>query len=244
MRLQSVAFGATLIFLANFAAPACIAADPAAVTSGALLGQLVVYTPPGDVGTPNRTAGGGTRGAHKKISVNVIAPSHPAITISSQPTLYWYISDAWPHDVVVTLVDDDANAIVSERLVDSPTRAGFQPLSLSGLDAHLQPGKTYHWSVALVGGPSDALGNSFAGASIKLRPVAAASHTDGNASDATQKAQSFAQNGIWYDTVDILSRAIAHSPTDKRLRIARSGLLRQIGLDDAATHDAAIAARE
>jgi Flp pilus assembly protein TadD len=49
-------------------------------------------------------------------------------------------------------------------------------------------------------------------------------------------ARIYAEEGVWYDAIDALSRAIEKSPNDAALREQRAALLEQVGLQAAANY--------
>ena len=61
---------------------------------------------------------------------------------------------------------------------------------------------------------------------------------------AAQRPFVLAEGGIWYDAVDVLSRRIAAAPGDAGLRGQRAALLEQVGLEEVAHAERAIAAGE
>ena len=47
----------------------------------------------------------------------------------------------------------------------------------------------------------------------------------------------YAENGVWYDSLDELSQSIQKKPADKKLRKVRASLLKQGGLKSVAAFD-------
>ena len=54
--------------------------------------------------------------------------------------------------------------------------------------------------------------------------------------DKQTLANVYAEEGVWYDTIDALSRSIDKSPGDSALQEQRSALLEQVGLQAAADY--------
>src|SRR5262245_58427668 len=64
-----------------------------------------VYQPPLR-GAPGGRVGGGTRGSGREVFVlTVLAPDHSALTVSEQPSLFWYVSSLTSLPIEVTLMD-------------------------------------------------------------------------------------------------------------------------------------------
>ncbi len=49
--------------------------------------------------------------------------------------------------------------------------------------------------------------------------------------------QAYAEAGIWYDAIDVLSAQIGDQPSDSGLREQRAALLDQVGLPGAAQYE-------
>ena len=69
-----------------------------------------------------------------------------------------------------------------------------------------------------------------------MKPDAALKRSTAGANELAL-ARVYANDGIWYDAIDSLSRAIQQNPGDASLRADRSSLLEQVGLKDAADYD-------
>jgi hypothetical protein len=54
---------------------------------------------------------------------------------------------------------------------------------------------------------------------------------------AGERPAVFAENGIWYEALDTLSRMIADQPTRRDLKLLRALLLDQVNLPEAAEFD-------
>src|SRR5262249_61528452 len=77
-------------------------AQPPTATATAV---VPTYKPPLR-GAPAGRIGGGTRGSGREVFVlTVLAPDHNALTVSEQPSLFWFISSATALPIEVTLMD-------------------------------------------------------------------------------------------------------------------------------------------
>jgi len=185
------------------------------------------YSPPKDVGKPNRRAGAGTRSANQKlVNLDVLAPEHTGLGTEPQPTLYWSISEPTAKGVNFLLIalHDPINPLLETRL--SATQSGIQSINLTEHDIALEPGIIYEWSVSLSGSASN-----YASGTIKY--IAPPAKLQESLEDATERdvPNIYASNGIWYNAID------DSKPTDTSLREDRITLLQQVDLKRVATFD-------
>jgi hypothetical protein len=158
-----------------------------------------------------------------------LAPDHPGRTTEAQPALYWFMSRPSGRDIEVTVIEASAVKPLLEKKLPAPSQAGVQRIDLAEHGVTLETGKTYQWFVSLVLDPQARSRDIVAGGVIER--VAAPPGLD--AADRS-RAQALAQHGLWYDALNAISRQIADSPGDDRLRKHRAALLDQIGLTEVA----------
>src|SRR5262245_26699165 len=90
-----------------------------------------VYKPPMR-GAPGGRIGGGTRGSGREVFVlTVLAPDHSALTVSEQPSLFWFISSATALPIEVTLMDPRATKPVLEARLAAPVEPGVHRIRLA-----------------------------------------------------------------------------------------------------------------
>jgi len=198
----------------------------------------VLYKPP-EIGRPERTVGGGTRGTSDRIPVVfAIAPDHSGRTTSTHPSLFWYIDRATDASVRIefTLVDPAAAEPLVEEPLAPPTSAGLQRIRTGDYGVQLEPGKEYEWSVALIVDPTnrsrDVVARGWIG---RIDDAGAAARLHDQPEDAVRLAAAYAEEGIFYDAFVALSDQIDREPTNVRLRNHRADLLRQVGLEAVAS---------
>jgi hypothetical protein len=158
------------------------------------------------------------------LTVSVLAPNETGFTTRDDPTVYWYVSEPLTTPVELTLTSTeplkDAVPTALELTLQPPIARGVHALRLSDHGVTLKPGVEYQWFVAVVTNPAQRSSDVVSGGGIKRIAAGEA-----------------AQDGIWYDTIDQLSRAISANPADARLRQQRAALLEQVGLREAAAFD-------
>jgi hypothetical protein len=222
----------------------CGVALIAALTTGAEpalaeKGKGFAYTPPLR-GAPSSAVrvGGGTRGNEQRtFALSVLTPDHVGLTMREQPSLYWFISEPLKTPAELTLIEAEGFDTLLQIRLDPPVEAGVHELRLSEHGVRLKPDVTYQWFVAMV--VNENFRSSDVVAAGEIRRVAAAPGVAGGG-DAIASADAVAaaaQAGLWYDTIDGISRMIAAQPGDAELREQRASLLEQVGLAQVAAFE-------
>jgi len=212
-------------------APAPVSARPPAAAAG------VVYKPPAR-GRPARTVGGATRGTSDKMPVLfVVTPDHVGLTTSAQPSLFWYIDQVPDASIRIefTLLDEESIAPLVEKFLVTPKRAGVHRIRLADYGAQLVTHTEYEWSVALVLDSNDRSKDIVATGWID-RVEPSEQLVSRLATEGRERAVVvYASEGLWYDAFSTLSDQIDRNPADEQPRQQRAALLRQVGLEEAAT---------
>ncbi len=195
------------------------------------------YKPPAR-GAPASRVGGGSRGLGGVLpSVRVLAPDHTGLTTQEQPVLYWFIDRPADTRVEITVIDDKSVEPLLERFVEAPREAGVQRLDLAALGVRLAPNVEYRWHVGVVPDPSRRSGDIVASGTIKRVAASAALASRLAQTEDAARYRVYAEEGLWYDALAALSRRIEARPDDGAVRRLRAALLREVGLDDAATYE-------
>lgn len=211
--------------------------------------SLLKYTPPKSATGGARIDGdGGSRGPDVVLpKVSVLAPKEAAITVNTQPSLFWFQAGPMPEKVLktarveVTVIDPKSPKPVMKvsgaLAADKNAGAGFKSISLAKQKATLKPGSTYKWTVALVPDPSNRSQDVVTTATIQCVEPSKELTKALETAKPEDKGLVFAQNGVWYDALESLSADIAKDPANTELRKLRGELLQQGGLKDAAAAD-------
>jgi Domain of Unknown Function (DUF928) len=199
---------------------------------------LTVYVPPprGSVGA--RT-GGGTRGTAAAPRIAVLAPDHIGVTTRAQPALAWYLSAPTDAPVELTVIADDAvDPLVVKRL-PGPMKAGIHLEDLAQQGVQLEEGTTYDWYIALVVDPKARDADVVAGGAIQRRAATPELTSELKGGDPSYRV--LARNGVWYDAIADLSKAVDAASRDtaesRALRAERAALLEQVGVGAAALYE-------
>jgi hypothetical protein len=193
-----------------------------------------VYKPPLR-GAPGGRVGGGTRGTGQEPAfvLSVLAPNHTGLTVSEQPSLFWFISSASSYPVELTLVDPGKTDPLIELKVNPPVKPGVHRVSLKDHNVRLAPGVSYQWYVAVVPDSNRRSKDILAGGSIERVASPAELTTKLSQASKSQAPALYAEAGMWYDALTAIGDLIEQSPQDTALVNQRSALLRQVGLPDA-----------
>jgi hypothetical protein len=186
------------------------------------------YRPPAR-GKPRARVAGGVRSVGGRLPrIRVLTPAHTGQTISSQPSLFWYLDRALPAGsrLVFTLVDDASVAPLVETPLETPVESGVQRIDLADHRVALVGGIEYEWSVVLVVDPEQRSLDVVSTGWIDRVEIPA-----GLAEDAPPSAHVYADHGLWYDALAAASDRLEADPGDPGARAGRDALLRQVGLD-------------
>jgi len=184
-------------------------------------------------GSPGGRVGGGTRGTGRETFVlSVLAPDHTGLTVSEQPSLYWFISSPTTLSVEITVVDPRATQPILETRVAPPVQVGVHRIRLGDHGVRLAPGVAYRWYVAMVSDSDRRSKDILAGGAIER--VAPPEGLVAKLSQADKAAVPFlyAEAGIWYDALATISELIEAAPNDPSLRRQRAALMAQVGLPE------------
>ena len=164
--------------------------------------SLRKYKPPSR-GDTQRTEGSGSRGCDKNpVFLNLLIPSdHVALTVSSHPSFFWYVSDVTSPLRFTVVEQGVAHTLIDKRFTaEKPGIVLMQlPTNVPGLDV----GKEYRWTVSIVCNPLRPSENLYAIGRISRVPVNPELDRElalTNSND--EKATVYAESGIWYDALN------------------------------------------
>ena len=194
-----------------------------------------VYKPPLR-GSPAGRVGGGTRGMTEResFSLQVLAPNHIGLTVHDQPSLYWYVSKPIPHPIEVTVIEKNAVKPLVEKVINGPEMGGIQAIHLADYGVHLRRDVPYKWFVTLVTDPDHRSKDIMAGGLITLVEPSPSLSAKLKVTSSNKAPYVYAEEGVWYDALEAISRMIDASPANAGLRKQRASLLEQVGLSDVA----------
>ena len=197
-----------------------------------------VYKPPLR-GAPSGRIGGGSRGGsdRESFSLHVLAPDHVGYSKSNQPCLYWYISNSTKYPLELTVTERKAVKPLMEKTLTVADGGGIQSACMSDYDVTLKEDVPYKWFVTLVVDPERRSKDIMAGGILAVTGQFNDMQGAGDNQDQKELLQLYAQNGLWYDAIDLVSKMISASPGDPELHQWRKSLLEQAGLLEVAEYE-------
>ena len=230
-----------LIVLLSFrlGGEAALAAD-AAPKASANPASGVKFRPP-TTGAPSvRVTGGSRGGGDTSITLEVLAPDDVGMTTQEQPSLFWFQSKPANAKFELTLLQENKAKPLVQVTVDGSAKPGIQRMKLSDHSVKLSPGVEYQLVVALVSDPDNRSSDLVASGAIKrVEPTADLKEKIATAT-STSLPGVYAEAGIWYDALAVLTDQVEANPENKTLRETRADLLRQVGLKAAAGSELAL----
>ena len=189
-------------------------------------------------GAPAGRVGGGTRGdtARESFSLQVLAPDHVGATLQDQPCLYWFISRATSYPVELTITESRGVKPLAQKLIKGVENPGIQSFCLADLGVHLRKNVRYKFFVALLT-DAERSKDILAGGIMEMIDPPAALPAKLATADKNAVPTIYAEEGLWYDALEGVSRLIALAPGSVELHRQRALLLEQVGLGDAAAFE-------
>jgi hypothetical protein len=165
------------------------------------------YQPPSEPSAP--TAGTSTAGTRGGCSGNAdggltaLAPlSYTGQTASNHPTFLWFVADTQSYPLEFRLYQHTNGKRRLLQKVTMQSHPGLMQFSLPTHQPDLAPGQTYSWQVILSCNPNHPSGDSVAGATLQVVPLSSSLRSQlTTAKSAIERANVYAQNGLWYDAI-------------------------------------------
>lgn len=172
------------------------------------------FPPTGNRKSPKTTSGGGTRSddinclAVKEGDTPLVAlmPNRENIakTATATPILYWYLPETKVTDGEFVLVDEQGNEVYFTNFA-LPKQAGIVKLTIPE-KAKLQPNKTYSWSFSVICDSRYRNRDKFVEGKIEYISVDTELKNQLKNSSALEKAQLYAKESIWFETLEIMAQ--------------------------------------
>ena len=196
----------------------------------------VQFQPPPGEEQPKDTEGAASRQSSKCISSLPASPSNDSLnlmavvpqrnyglTTSQRPNLWIYLPQTTAKQAILS-IKEEGNTPHWQQSVNLTGEAGVTGIKISDDAPILEVGKNYQWAIILVCGdrpnPNDPVVTSW------IERVAA--KTSQSSAPPLEKASSYAQQGIWYDALDIL---MAEKSSLDNWHSLWNGYLKSAGLD-------------
>ena len=175
------------------------------------------------------------------LTLTVLAPEHVGLTTKEQPCLYWYQSKAAKTRFELTIVESKGIDALLEVKLDAVSGEGIQRVCLSDHNVKLKTGIEYRWSVALVLDAENRSKDVLASGVIKRIKPTGKLESRLSGAKADDRPYVYADEGVWYDSLEALSSLIDEKPAEKQLHEVRAVYFMQAGLPEAARHEMQLA---
>jgi hypothetical protein len=204
--------------------------------------EPIVYEPPMR-GAPESRVGGATRGIDIQSDEDqgpvaaILAPKHTGLTVSEQPTLYWFVSKTSFVRIEVAREVEGSYRTVLQVDYPQAVASGINAFSFADYNMLLQVGTDYRWSLIILGSGDGEDGELASSGTIRRVLPHESLMTKLSQNVDVSKFYTLAEEGVWYDAVDELSKAIAADPDNSHLRERRAELLDQVDLPAVAAYE-------
>ena len=169
-------------------------------------------------------------------TLTVLTPERAGLTTKDQPSLYWFQSKPIGNRFELAVTEKNAVKPLLAVRFDGAS-SGIQRVRLSDYKISLSEGVEYRWSVSIVQDPDDRSKDIVASGVIKrVKPTKKLLQRLQKA-PASELPYIYADEGVWYDSLDALSQLVDAKPQDAKLHEIRAIYFMQVGLHDAAMHE-------
>ena len=163
----------------------------------------------------------------------VLAPDHIGLTIHEQPTLYWYLTQSTTEPIDVIMTEEETLRVVLDARLLPPLPAGIHAMSLKDYDVRLLKNVPYQWE-AKIRAKTLTEEVKASGFIMRVERPRMLSASVASKLRSPEAPKLFAQSGLWYDALGVLSDLIRSHPQSQAFLQQRAALLKQVGLGEAA----------
>ncbi len=195
--------------------------------------DIPVYKPK-VMGAPTRRVGGGSRGlcdaGKVNTSLTVLASIYTGTTSTTQPNVYWSISEDISKPIEVTLNTTGFPPVkVFESVINAP-KAGIHAINFKQQNITLEAGTEYELSLALICNADDRSADIGANSAIQYEPPSSSLSEKLAGVQEMQRPFIYAQAGFWYDAIDSVLNLVGNEPSNAKYSKWRDALLQNVNL--------------
>jgi hypothetical protein len=202
-----------------------------------------IYKPPVPNAPKVRVDGRVRGGGDALLTLTVLAPEHVGLTTKAQPSLFWYQSKAAKAKFELSISEAKSVVPLLEVTFDRLPLDGIQRVRLADHNVLLKPGVEYRWSVAMVVDEENRSKDLVASGVIKRVDPAPSLQKRLTGAPDMELPFIYADEGVWYDSLEALSDLIDRRPSEKSLREERAVYFMQVGLNEAALFEMRMAGK-
>ncbi|MBD2571016.1 DUF928 domain-containing protein [Anabaena lutea] len=190
-------------------------------------------------GSPQKTAGGATRGVCQHVGTSspqpiltaLIPATERELTAAAYPTVLVKISEPATRKAELTLWDEEGNGIY-QTIVDLNATSGITSFKIPQAAEPLAVGKQYKWNLALICDPEERQRDIVLEGRLERVELSSALNSSLATASPLEKAKLYAQNGLWYDTVATLADLKRSLPQNTQIGAEWQELLQSVGLTE------------
>ena len=195
------------------------------------------FTSPPDQGTPQTTAGGGSRPingscpkpANSQQPLIALAPTGPVgLTPQARPSFWVYLPPTEAKTLEFSLFTQDQKGVYQTNLPIN--RPGLLKMTLPSQGVELKAGQLYRWKVALVCNPEDRTKDWVVSRLIQQQPLNAVLRGQLAAATPEQQIQLYTQSGFWYEAFNTYVKLRQAQPKNGNLTAIWAELAQSAGL--------------
>lgn len=219
---------------------------PKDTTGGASRGQEHLFAPPADSSAPIETSSGASRGDELEMPQTVAAtretlatlkavmpPTNYGQTISGRPTFFLYVPEQAVNgtkQVFFSLQDQTQDYFYQTRIDLPAGSGGIISFPLPEDAEELAEGVTYKWFVTVMD-KGERLRADTSGVTGWVERIQPTQALDQNSPATVELALSYAEAGLWYDTVETFVELKQAQSEDNTLANYWETLLTEVGLE-------------
>ncbi len=190
-------------------------------------------------GSPQKTAGGATRGVCQHLGTSspqpiltaLIPTTEKELTVADYPTVLVKISEPGTQKAELTLWDGEGNGIY-QTIVDLTATPGITSFKIPKAAGALAVGQQYKWNLALICDPAERQRDIVLEGRLERVELSSTLNHLLETSSPLEKAKLYAQNGLWYDTVATLADLKRSLPQNSQIGAEWHELLQSVGLTE------------
>ncbi len=175
----------------------------------------------------SNSTSGGSRGG---LGLALLLPRSSrslGLTTKAKPIFFVYIPESEIQEIDLILLDQETQEIIYEKTISISGNPGVIGIRLTTDAPSLEVGKTYKWTVFYR--------NSFMNGLIKRVELNPSVSRQLEGADPLEKAILYAENGIWFDTLEVLAELKRSQPENEIFATEWIELLKSVGLDAIST---------
>jgi hypothetical protein len=191
--------------------------------------RRITFTAPNGLGVPTRRVAGGSRSidnqclSQNEDLVAIIPKSETALlTTQAKPVFFFYVPQT-SKQIELVVQDNNQQTVLAKQIYKPSSTSGIVsvPLTRTSLDV----GKEYHWYFSVICNPKERSQDKVVEGGIKRINPDPQLLAKLKSATPEERANIYAQAGIWQDSLDTLAQLLISHPNDSTLKTDWNELL-------------------